>query len=46
MEIIILWLNETEKNLTEEKLKEICKTYMDEIGLIDEPDYLELEYFG
>ena len=39
-------LNETEKNLTEEKLKEICKTYMDEIGLIDEPDYLELEYFG
>lgn len=39
-------LNETEKNLTEEKLKEICKTYMDKIGLIDEPDYLELEYFG
>lgn len=39
-------LNETEKNLTEEKLKEICKTYMDEIGLIKEPDYLELEYFG
>lgn len=24
----------------------ICKKYMDEIGLIDEPDYLELEYFG
>ena len=22
------------------------KKYMDEIGLIDEPDYLELEYFG
>lgn len=25
---------------------DICKKYMDEIGLIDEPDYLELEYFG
>ena len=32
--------------LVEKALKDICKKYMDEIGLIDEPDYLELEYFG
>lgn len=39
-------LNETEKNLTEEKLYEICKKYMDELEIEDIPDYLSLEYYG
>lgn len=39
-------LNETEKELTEEKLSNICKKYMDELGITDDPDYLELEYYG
>jgi hypothetical protein len=38
--------NDIEKKLTEEKLLNICKKYMDELGIIDqEPDYLTLEYF-
>ena len=41
------WLfNETEKELTEEKLSNICKKYMDELGITDNPDYLNLEYYG
>lgn len=41
------WLfNETEKELTEEKLSNICKKYMDELGIMDNPDYLDLEYYG
>lgn len=41
------WLfNETEKELTEEKLSNICKKYMDELGITDSPDYLNLEYYG
>ena len=39
-------LNDIERNISEKALKDTCKKYMDEIGLIDEPDYLELEYFG
>jgi len=39
-------LNDIERNLSEKTLTDICKKYMSEIGLIDEPDYLELEYFG
>lgn len=40
------WLfNETEKELTEEKLSNICKKYMDELGIVDNPDYLNLEYY-
>lgn len=40
------WLfNETEKELTEEKLSNICKKYMDELGVVDNPDYLNLEYY-
>ena len=39
-------LNETEKNLTIEKLSNICKKYMNELGITGEPDYLCLEYFG
>lgn len=39
-------LNETKKELTEEKLSNICKKYMDELGITDDPDYLELEYYG
>lgn len=39
-------LNETEKELTEEKLSNICKKYMDELGIADDPDFLELEYYG
>lgn len=38
--------NETEKELTEEKLSNICKKYMDELGIVDNPDYLDLEYYG
>lgn len=41
------WLfNETEKELTEEKLSNICKKYMDELGITDSPDDLNLEYYG
>lgn len=39
-------LNDIERNISEKALENTCKKYMDEIGLIDEPDYLELEYFG
>lgn len=39
-------LNECEKELTEEKLSNICKKYMDELGITDNPDYLSLEYYG
>ena len=39
-------LNEVEKNLTEEKLQAICKQYMDELGITDKPDCLDLEYYG
>lgn len=41
------WLfNKTEKELTEEKLSNICKKYMNELGIMDNPDYLDLEYYG
>lgn len=41
------WMvNEIEKELTEEKLSNICKKYMDELGITDNPDYLNLEYYG
>ena len=41
------WMvNETEKELTEEKLSNICKKYMDELGITNNPDYLNLEYYG
>lgn len=39
-------LNENEKELTEEKLLNICKKYMNELGITDNPDYLSLEYYG
>ena len=39
-------LNEVEKNLTKEKLQSICKQYMNELGIDDTPDYLNLEYWG
>ena len=39
-------LNETEKNLSIEKLSNIFTKYMNELGITDEPDYLCLEYFG
>ena len=39
-------LNEVEKNLTEEKLGEICMRYMEELGILELPDYLSLEYYG
>lgn len=40
------WMaNETEKELTEKKLSNICKKYMDELGITDNPDYLNLEYY-
>lgn len=41
------WMvNEIEKELTEEKLSNICKKYMNELGITDNPDYLNLEYYG
>ena len=39
-------MNEVERDLTAEKLTEICKTYMNELGLDDEPDFLAQEYYG
>lgn len=39
-------MNEVERDLTAEKLTEICKTYMKELGLDDEPDFLAQEYYG
>lgn len=38
-------LNEIEKNLTEEKLSDICKQYIEELGIAEMPDYLNLEYY-
>lgn len=38
-------LNETECNLTEEVLHNIIKKYMEELGINEEPDYLNLEYY-
>ena len=40
------FFNETEKELTEEKLSNICKKYMNGLGRTDNPDYLNLEYYG
>lgn len=46
-EVAYPWLlNEVEKNLTKEKLENICQRYMDELGIADTPDYLDLEYYG
>ena len=39
-------LNETEKNLTEKQLSDICEKYMNELGIMGSPDYLDLEYYG
>ena len=40
-------MNETEKALTEDTLFEICKQYMNELGLNnDYPDGLGIEYYG
>ena len=39
------WLfNEIEKNLTRDKLEDICGKYMNELGITDEFSFLELEY--
>ena len=38
--------NEAEKSLTREKLDFICKKYMDELGIEEEPDFLRQEYYG
>lgn len=38
--------NETEKNLTREKLDSIYKKYMDELGIEGKPDFLKQEYYG
>ena len=40
------FFNEREKNLAEDELYDICIQYMKELGLTDDPDYLDLEYFG
>lgn len=39
-------MNEVERDLTAEKLTEICKTYMNELGIDGEPDFLAQEYYG
>jgi hypothetical protein len=38
--------NEIERNLTKDDLYKICKMYMDELEITDDPDYLNIEYFG
>ncbi len=38
--------NEKEKNLTKERLYNICEKYMDELGLEDKPNWQSLEYYG
>lgn len=35
-------MNQTEKNLTGKDLERICKTYMEELGIEDDPDFLSL----
>lgn len=40
------YYNEIEKKLTSYNLKQILKKYMEELGIDDEPDYLQLEYYG
>ena len=40
------YMNETEKNLTEEELCEIFKKYFAELGVEIEPDYVRVESFG
>lgn len=39
-------LNHIERELTEDQLTAICKAYMQELDIEEEPDYLALEYFG
>ena len=39
-------LNEIEKNLSEKQLSDICEKYMNELGIMESPDYLDLEYYG
>lgn len=39
-------LNDTERALTEEPMNDICQRYTKELGILSEPDYLSLEYFG
>jgi len=39
-------LNEREQSLSMEELMYICKTYMQELGIEGEPDFLNLEYYG
>lgn len=38
--------NEIEKKLTSDKLEQIINNYMEELGIDDKPDYLQLEYYG
>lgn len=41
------WIfNDIERNLTQNQLEEICKTYCKELHIEEEPDFLSLEYFG
>ena len=39
-------LNETEKNLTQDKLREICQKYIKELGGNMKFDYVRIENFG
>lgn len=40
-------MNNDERNLTEESLSDICRKYMNELGIInEEPRAIALEYFG
>ena len=39
-------LNSKEKELTQEKLDELLKVYIDDLGGQLKPDYIRLEYFG
>lgn len=39
-------LNDTEKELTEDKLRNICQKYIDDLGGQLIADYIRMEYFG
>ena len=39
-------LNDREKLLTEEELYDICRRYMEELGLDDDPEELDLTYYN
>ena len=39
-------LNDREKLVTEEELRDICRKYMNELDITENPEFLEQEYYG